>query len=265
MEEKRTARKGFRTVFLIALCGGILAEAILFLGRQLKEVNSFLQEDFRIIAIADRKLSKTGSPPSLDVSEAALEIIEEKLKSLPGVKDAHYVSGEERLESLKKYDPELAGSFVLLNSNPVPGSFEISVEESVFGDMASWTEKIRAVSGIEGLRYKPAQAYAILQVRFYERFLRFSLIASAMLLVLLGIMSVVYGFRARRPGLIAGYLTAGAAGAFFSVFFCFAVVYPVKYLSPLWVWPHWTWHAGIVFLGVFTGWILYQWKNAHEY
>ena len=61
MEERKTIRKGFRTVFLLALCGGILAEAILFLGRQLKEVNSFLQEDFRIIAIADRKLSKTGS------------------------------------------------------------------------------------------------------------------------------------------------------------------------------------------------------------
>ncbi len=252
MEERKTVRKGFRTVFLIALCGGILAEAVLFLGRQLKEVNSFLQEDFRVIAVADRQISGYG-----------LKVIEKKLNSLPGVKDVRYVGGEERLENLKKSDPALAGSFVLLNSNPVPGSFEISVEEFVFGNLSSWVEEARAVPGIEGLRYKPAQAYAILQVCFYERFLRFSLIAAAMLLVLLGIMSVVYGFQARQPGLIAGYLAAGAAGAFFSMLFCFAIVYPVKYLSPFWVWPHWTWHAGIVFLGVFTGWILYQWKNAH--
>lgn len=249
-----TPRKGFRTVFLIALCGGILAEAVLFLQRQLNEVSALLQEDFRIILTVDGKITRDQA-----------RVAEEKLRALAYVKDVDFVGREDRLKRLEASDPDIVGSVVLLGENPVPDSFEVKIDESALGDIPSWTDSAKNINGIASARYKPVQAYAILQVLFYERFLRFSLSAAALFLVLLGIMTVFY--RVHWPQFVPEiahnirWVAAGAAGALLSAALCFALVYPIKYLSPLWAWPGWGWHAGVVFLGGFTGWILFQWKN----
>jgi hypothetical protein len=55
-------------------------------------------------------------------------------------------------------------------------------------------------------------------------------------------------------GLAASALAAGAA---------YALVYPVKYLSPLWLWPGALWQAAIIAAGGVCAWVLFQWKNTH--
>ena len=44
----------------------------------------------------------------------------------------------------------------------------------------------------------------------------------------------------------------------------YAVAYPVKYLSPLWVWPNPFWQVGVIVSGALLGWVLFQWKNVRS-
>ncbi|MFH1619171.1 MAG: permease-like cell division protein FtsX [bacterium] len=251
---RKKVRKGYRVVFLITLCGGLLADSVLFMARQLGEVRSLLEDDFKVLVISTGKISKDKAG-----------VMEEKIRALPGVSAVTYIGGDRRLKKLEETDPDLVQSMVLLGSNPMPDTFEVRVEEKVLGDVYSWAETVREVRGVANVRYKPFQAYAILQTIFYERFLKLSLSLAGVFLAFLGIMTLTY--RSPWHNLLPElknnpwWGVSGAAGAFAAVFICFFAVYPIRYLSPLWAWPRLIWHTAIVLAGAFSGWVLFKWKN----
>jgi len=59
------------------------------------------------------------------------------------------------------------------------------------------------------------------------------------------------------------WFSAGALGSVCAVFFTYTIVYPVKYLSPVWEWPSVAWHVFLVLSCGLLGWVLYQWKESH--
>jgi len=57
-----------------------------------------------------------------------------------------------------------------------------------------------------------------------------------------------------------GFL-AGLFGSIVSVIVFYAIIYPVKYLSPIWQWPPLYIHLLMIISCGLIGWVLYKWKD----
>lgn len=253
---KKNVRKGYRIVFLLAFCISILAEALLFMHTQVREISLILKEDFKIMLI----LSKETKIDRID--------IEERIKTLNGVEDVVFITKTQRLKRLNENAPELASSVLSVGSNPMPDTFEVRLNESVLGDLNSWMDSVSRIQGISEVKYKSLEAYAILHALFYGNFIFISLMLGLMAIVLLGVLTLIYRFNLFNlienfKKDIAWFWT-GIFGAFSAVILCYAILYPIKHLSPIWVWPGPGWHMMIILTGGISGWVISQWKSMHS-
>jgi cell division protein FtsX len=255
-EESKKNRKGYRVVFLAVFAGALMAEALLFMRAQIREITLILKEDFRIVVVKSDK-----------VKQDALGM-EELFKALPGTSDVSFVSKAERLRRLREEDPDLVGAVMSMAANPLPDTFEIALDEEALGDLNAWVEAAWRVNGVAEVKYKPLEATAILHALFYGHYLLVVLTLAFAALVVMVLMSVFYrntvaglieSLRRDRNWLFAGFL-AGALAEGVS----YALVYPVKYLSPLWLWPGTLEQAAVVAAGGVCAWVIFQWKNTHD-
>ena len=150
----------------------------------------------------------------------------------------------------------------------MPDTFEAELGEAALGNIASWVEPAWKVPGVADIKYKPLEAYAILHALFYSHYMFVALALAFVSLVLMALMTLTYrntlaGFlesvRRDRNWFFAG-LGAGSAAVAVS----YALVYPVKYLSPLWLWPDPLSQAAIIAAGGLSAWVIFQWKNTHN-
>ena len=249
-------RKGYRVVFLIVFAGALMAEALLFMRAQVREISLILKEDFRIVVV---KSDKVKQDPA---------VMETAFKALPGTDDVTFMNRADRLRKLREEDPDLVGAVMNMGANPLPDTFEISLEEAALGDLGSWVEAAWKINGVEDIKYKPLEAYAILHALFYGHYILVTLALAFMVLALMALMTVLYSntvanllesVRRDRNWFFAGLL-AGALAVAVS----YALVYPVKYLSPLWLWPEAPVQAAVIAAGGVFAWVIFQWKNTHN-
>ncbi len=254
-EERVGNTKGYRVAFIVVFAGAIMAEALLFMLVQTREISLILKEDFRIVAVKSDRVKRDSAG------------IEEEFRALPGTADVSFVSKAERLRRLREEDPDLVGAVTGMGTNPLPDTFEISLEEAALGDLNAWVESAWKIKGVEDLKYKPLAGTAILHALFYGHYILVSMALAFVALAVLALMTVFYrnsvaslfvSLRRDRnwffSGLLAGTLAAAVS---------YALVYPVKYLSPLWLWPGTLWQAAVIVTGGVCAWVLCQWKNTH--
>ena len=246
-------RKGYRVAFLLAFSAGLLAEMLLFMHAQMREISSLLKEDFRIIVVRDEKTKE-----SVEVTGAALA-------GIKGTSQAVFVSRQDRLARLKAEEPELVASVLPPGSNPMPDTWEILISEDFLGDMNAWTEAAWRVPGVADIKYKPLEAYAIMHSVFYGHLITLSLALAFLAFMIMAAMALTHNHTpaslAASLGADRNWFIAGAGGGAVSALAAYAVVYPVKYLSPVWVWPNPLWQAAVAASGALLGWALCQWKN----
>ena len=249
-------RKGYRVAFLLAFSAGLLAEMLLFMHAQMREISMILKEDFRIVVVRDEK-AKTPA----DVTGAAIAAIK-------GTAQAVFVSRQDRLARLKAEEPELVSSVLPPGTNPMPDTWEVSIDEDVLGDMNAWTDAAWRVPGVADIKYKPLEAYAIMHSLFYGHLITLALALAFLTFMVLTAMVLTHG---HTPATLAASLgqdrvwfAAGAGGAAVSALAAYAIVYPVKYLSPVWVWPNPVWQLAVIASGALLGWVLFQWKNVRS-
>ena len=246
-------RKGYRVAFLLAFSAGLLAEMLFFMYAQMREIAALLKEDFRIIVVHDEK-----SKESVEATGAALAVIK-------GTVHAVFVSRQDRLARLKAEEPELVASVLPPGSNPMPDTWEVIISEDSLGDMNVWTDTAWRVPGVADIKYKPLEAHAIMHCVFYGHLITLSLALAFMAFMVMAAMVLTHGHTpaslAASLGTDRNWLFSGAGGAAVSALAAYAVVYPVKYLSPVWVWPNPLWQAAVALSGALLGWALCQWKN----
>ncbi len=247
-------RKGYRVVFLLAFTAAMLFEALLFLHTQAREILGLLEDDFRVVV-----LLKDGKRKERDA-------LWESIRALQGVRSAVFISKDERLARMREEDPELIKGALSLGPNPLPDSYEIAVDQSVMSSLNTWTELLWGMSGVAEVRYKQLEAYAILHFSFYDNFIALAFGLSLLGAVLFSLTVLLYRFS--PAGLMEGirkdkrWFLSGAGGAAAAVLACYLIVYPVRYLSPVWAWPNPLWHLAGVLTAGFLAWTMVQWKNS---
>jgi len=246
-------RKGYRVAFLLAFSAGLLAEMLLFMHAQMREIAALLKEDFRIIVVRAEK-----SKESVEVTGAALA-------GIKGTSQAVFVSRQDRLARLKAEDPDLVASVLSPGSNPMPDTWEIIIGEDSLGDINVWTDAALRVPGVADIKYKSLEAYAIMHSVFYGHLITLALALAFLAFMVMAALALTHGHTpaslAASLGADRNWFFAGAGGGAASALVAYAVVYPVKYLSPVWVWPNPLWQAGVAASGALLGWALCQWKN----
>ncbi|MBI4051744.1 MAG: hypothetical protein HY400_04485 [Elusimicrobia bacterium] len=242
-------------VVAVALVCGIVGEALLFVRHQCFQIESYLLEDFRIVIFV-----------SDSISENALKILGDRLQAMPMLEQVRYVSAQASLEKLEGNHSTLKQAVLLLGRNPVLPSFEVKVSADALGSLADWLPGIRMIPEVQDVRYKALQADAILQVRFYERFVG---LATSLCLSVVLIASVVLLWRMAawpaRPGpAVATYfqealpwILSGIGATLLGMGFCFLIAYPIRYLSPFWVWPPFPQQLVLAGTGGLWGWIIF--------
>lgn len=252
----RASRAGYRVLFLIVFAGALMAETLLFMRAQVREIALILKEDFRIVVVVN------------DRAKADPAAMKEQLMALPGTKDVVFISKADRLKKIKEEDPDLLAAVANMGVNPLPDTFEAELTEAALGNVNSWVEPAWKVPGVADIKYKPLEVYAILHALFYGHYMLVALALAFVSLVLMALMTVSYrnslanfldSMRRDRRWFYTG-LGAGALAVALS----YAIVYPVKYLSPLWLWPDPLSQAAIIAAGGLSAWVIFQWKNTHN-
>ena len=246
-------RKGYRVAFLLAFSAGLLAEMLLFLHAQMREISVLLKDDFRVIVVRD------------DRSKESPEAIGTALAAIRGTRDAVFISKQDRLTRLKADEPELVASVLPPGTNPMPDTWEVQLSDDALGDMNAWTDAAWRVNGVGDIKYKPLEAYAVMHSLFYGHLITLALSLALLAFMIMAAMVLTHGHTpaklAASLGADRNWFLAGAGGAAASALAAYAVVYPVKYLSPVWVWPNPFWQAALAAAGALFGWVLCQWKN----
>jgi hypothetical protein len=234
--------------------------AIAFMERQSAQIESLLKDDFKIFLVVDEKF------PLTKINE-----LESSLRALPNIADVTFVNHTQALEELKATDPDLVKSVVPVTDNPMPEYFSLQLNDVALEDIGSWLDS-NVLKGkmpaIAGTFYKPEQVYAILQATFYRRFLQLVFSMGALILAFMAFMVEISAVS--NTGFLPSvrqswnWILAGAAGALVACGLCWAFVYPVKHLSPLWwSFPSLGRQAAVIFLGALCGWTLSRWKESH--
>ncbi|HAH31292.1 MAG TPA: hypothetical protein DCL44_03145 [Elusimicrobia bacterium] len=250
---KTVQRKGYRVVFLLAFSAGLAAELLLFMRAQMNQIALILKDDFRIVVVKNGNGKETNSA------------VEAGLRKIKGTLNMVFVDRETRLKKLKEDDPELVPSVLAVGGNPLPDTWEIELREEELGGVDAWRDAAWKVPGVTDIKYKPLEAYAILHALFYAHLITLGFYAAACACVLMAVMVVTY--RKTPANLLKAvkkdgvWFLAGATGAGLSTLVAYSLIYPVKYLSPLWVWSGLPWHFAIAVAGGLGAWVLYQWKN----
>lgn len=246
-------RKGYRVAFLLAFSAGLMAEMLLFLQAQMREITVLLKEDFRIIVVKDER------------SKEPSEAIGAALAALRGTEQAVFISRQDRLARLKTEEPELVASVLPPGSNPMPDTWEVIIKEEALGDLNAWSDAAWRIPGVSDLKYKPLEAYAIMHSVFYGHLITLGLALAFLAFMVMAAMTLTHGHTpaslAASLGADRNWFLSGAGGALASALAAYAVAYPVKYLSPVWVWPNPVWQVALAVAGALLGWALCQWKN----
>ncbi|HOJ85314.1 MAG: permease-like cell division protein FtsX [Elusimicrobiales bacterium] len=244
------AKKGYRIVFLATLIFGIYFEAVSFFYFQTSKISKMLINDFRIVAALKK--------------QASVEDTVKKISLINGITSVNFVKSEESLKRIQNEDNELYLSIKSMALNPVPDILEISVDPIFMGNIDVIVQKISDSEGVMDIRYKPDELVAIMHTLFYSKFL-FLIIGATIVIIGITVFSAVLhvgfsNFFASIMESIKWFLN-GMFGSLIAVVFIYILIYPIKYISPLWEWPSAPWHIITLLFGGLMGWVLYQWKR----
>jgi len=234
------------TAFLVGLLAGLAGETLLFLEGQCARVESALRDDFRVVCFL-----KADPEPGRE------KVLEEQLRAIEGVEDVRYVSRQEALAELRRREPELVESALLLSDNPLLPAFEVKLDELGLARLPQWLEDARGVADWADLRYKSAQVQAALQAQFYRHAIDVSLSAAVCAAALLLLVGVWWpGGKAGHKDRAGATALVSAAGACAGAATTALVALPLRLLTPWWSWPPASKQALLVFGAGAVGWVL---------
>ncbi len=250
IKEIRKSKNGYRIIFLVSLVFALLFECLVFIRSQVQKIESVLRDDFRIVLVKLPEVSK--------------ESVMEKVAALQGVSNVVFVSSQETLEKIKQEDKELYYSLSAVGRNPIPDIIEVQLQDTALGDLENFATEALKIRGIDDVKYKILESYAIIHFSFYSKFLSVIISLALLIAIIIFFTGIAHaGFSNFFTSLRNSFkwFSAGLLGAGCAVSFVYMVIYPVKYLSPVWVWPSYWWHILVGLVCGLLGWVFYQWKK----
>lgn len=182
----REGLSGFRRAKLMSLLSiSSITAALFLLGTFLLVTLNFhlalksLREKFEIQAFIRE-----------DASEAQVVVAGSVIRSLPGVRDAAFVSKEQALKNFREELGDRGGLLSAIETNPLPRSWRVSLQPEHRNPeaMAAIAEKIQKIPGIEEVEYGKAWLGRLYRVGYLL------VVIDASLLVIVSLAAVMVVF-----------------------------------------------------------------------
>lgn len=234
--------------FLVGSACGLAGATLLMLQRECSRVERTLREDFRVVLFLKNELP-----------EGPAKTLEERLRSLPGVEEAVFVSKREALEALRREEPELVASLSFLSDNPLDPAYEVRLSPAALGGLPQWLEQAQDLHDWADIRYKAAEVEAILKAAVFARFIGVALAALVCLSAFLALAGLWAGkgwTAGARVWSHADAAAAAGAGGAFGVLIAAGFALPLKAAAPAWAWPSGWQHAALLGCAAASGWVL---------
>ena len=239
-----------RRLFLLVFAVAVLWQGLLLIDMRLGQYYNELSRTFKIILTIDGK-----------TDNAVLMQMGEGINQKADVASVKLFSAKDGLEVVRRQNPQLAQSILLMGRSQMPAYFELRLVPTAVRNASSLAANLAAE--YKGLtpHYNKAHAELVFATGLCVKLLRMAMLFAALLFLAFMFMVEAYPFPKSRIHLMSavfsGLLAGVCAGAFFAV-----LIYPTGFLSEaieLFTTPT-RQILILVFCGLF-GWTLSKWQK----
>ncbi len=239
-----------RRLFLLVLAVAVLGQCVLFCNTRLNRYYKELESSFKIIFTVNGKASND-----------ALNQIGESLNQKTDVTSVRLFSPQDGLESVRKQNPQLAESLLLMGKDKMPAYFEVKLNFRALNNIRPFVDNLSSEYPLLSARYNVEHADMIFYVGLCAKLLRMAFSFSVLVFLAFMFLVEAYPSRERRShyvgGAVSGLVAALCASAFFA-----ALVYPTGLLGE--AFAAFTSPIAQVLLFAFCGlfgWTLSKWQK----
>ncbi|MBI5623107.1 MAG: hypothetical protein HY924_04945 [Elusimicrobia bacterium] len=162
-----STRQRLAAFFVLGLVLGLTGGALQLIESHCRAFERGALAEFRVVAFLNR-----------GAGQAAWKVEEERLRALPEVEEARFVSPDESLASLKREDPELFDAVALVGENPLPPAVELRLSPEGVTRVPQTAAEVHSSEAVSEVRYPVSTASAILHSRFYGHYIGLALNAA---------------------------------------------------------------------------------------
>lgn len=254
-EEKAPAKpkqvgRLYRRLFLLVFAVAVLWQSVLFIDMRLQDYYRQLADSFKVIFVVN------GKP-----TNAVLEQIGETLNQKNDVASVRLFSPADALESVRRQNPVLTESLLLMGKNKMPAYFELKLTDRAIGSVGPLVDNLASEYKTLFPRYNAQHAQLVFYSGLCAKFLRMALLFAGLLFLAFMFLVEAYPVAGARvhhlSGAFSGVLAGLCSVAFFAV-----MLYPSGFLSDavrLFTTPE-RQILVLVFCGLF-GWTLSKWQK----
>lgn len=239
-----------RRLFLLVFAVAVLWQSLLFVDMRLQDYYRELSDSFKVIFIVE------GNP-----SNDELEQIGETLNQKEDVLSVRLYSPADALEAVRRQNPQLAESVLLMGKNKMPAYFELKLTPQAVNNVGPLVDNLASEYASLSPRYNEQHARLVFYTGLCAKLLRMSLLFAGLLFFAFMFLVEAYPASGKRAhhlgGAVSGVLAGACACAFFAV-----LLYPTGFLSEsarLFTTPE-RQILVFAFCGLF-GWTLSKWQK----
>lgn len=208
----------YRRLFLLVAAVAVLWQSALFIDMRLNDYYRQLADSFKVIFVVQ------GTP-----SNAALEQMGETLNQKADIAAVRLFSPDDALDSVRRQNPQLTESLLLMGKNKMPAYFELKLSERAIGNVGPLVDNLASEYKTLSPRYNAQHAQLVFYTGLCAKFLRLALLLAALLFLAFMFLVEAYPAAEARAhhigGAVSGVLAGLCSGAFFAV-----MLYPSGFL-----------------------------------
>ncbi|GEM_PF-1779667 len=239
-----------RRLFLLVFAVAVLWQGLLLVDMRLGQYYNELSRTFKMILTIEGK-----------TDNATLQQIGEGINQKADVASVKLFSAKDGLEAVRRQNPQLADSLLLMGRSQMPAYFELRLVPTAVRNVSSLAANLSAE--YKGLtpHYNAAHGQLVFATGLCVKLLRMAMLFAALLFLAFMFMVEAYPFPKSRIHLISAVFSGLLAGVGAGVFFAI-LIYPTGFLSEaieLFTTPT-RQILVLVFCGLF-GWTLSKWQK----
>ena len=249
-EQPRKFSRLHRRLFLLVFAIAVLWQGLLLVDTRLSQYHRAMSDSFKVILTVDGKADNT-----------VLAQMGETLNQKEDIESVRLFSAKDGLEAVRRQNPQLVQSLLLMGRNQMPAYFELRLTPTAVRNVSSLLANLSAEYKELTPHYNAQHAQWVFLTAISLKLLRMSMLFSALLFLAFMFLVEAYPSKKGRSHLISGafsgMLADICAGAFFAI-----LIYPTGFLSEVlrdFVTP-----VGQVLLFIFCGllgWTLSKWQK----
>ncbi len=209
----------YRRLFLLVFAVAVLWQSVLFIDMRLNDYYHKLADSFKVILVVQ------GKP-----TNAALEQMGETLNQKADVASVRLFSPADALESVRRQNPQLTESLLLMGKNKMPAYFELKLAERAFGTVGPLVDNLASEYKTLSPRYNVQHAQLVFYTGLCAKFLRLALLFAGLLFLAFMFLVEAYPAAGARAHHISGAFSGVLAGVCSCAFFA-VMLYPSGFLN----------------------------------